>query len=81
MGGALVRGSPRDIKWGERVQKPLIFMHFHAVSLGKQHEIWSKQHNGKVSIHPFSLARMKFGISHVRRNRDSDDNLFWGSNS
>ena len=50
MGGALVRGSPRDIKWGERVQKPLIFMHFHAVSLGKQHEIWSKQHNGKVKL-------------------------------
>jgi len=28
--------------------KPLIFMHFHGVSLGDQHEIWSKQHNGKV---------------------------------
>jgi hypothetical protein len=24
-------------------------MHFHGVSFGSQHEIWSKQHNGKVS--------------------------------
>ena len=28
--------------------KPLIFMRFHGVSFGSQHEIWSKQHNGKV---------------------------------
>jgi hypothetical protein len=28
----------------------LIFMHFHGVFLGSQHEIWSKQHNGKVSV-------------------------------
>jgi len=26
------------------VQKPLIFMRFHGVFLGSQHEIWSKQH-------------------------------------
>jgi len=26
----------------------LIFMCFHGVFLGNQHEIWSKQHNGKV---------------------------------
>src|SRR4030095_16012909 len=50
MGCVLVHGSPRDIMWGEGVQKPLIFMRFHGVFLGKQHEIWSKQHNGKVSI-------------------------------
>jgi transposase len=25
-------------------------MHFHGVSFGSQHEIWSKQHNGKVSV-------------------------------
>src|SRR5262249_3650987 len=25
-------------------------MHFHRVSLGNQHEIWSKQHNGKVRL-------------------------------
>ena len=49
MGGALVRGSPRDIKWGELVHKPLIFMRFHGVSLGNQHEMWPKQHNGKVT--------------------------------
>jgi hypothetical protein len=24
-------------------------MYFHGLSLGHQHEIWSKQHNGKVS--------------------------------
>src|SRR5688572_31871527 len=29
--------------------KLLSFMHFHAVLLGNQHEMWSKQHNGKVS--------------------------------
>jgi hypothetical protein len=46
---ALVRGSPRDIRWGEWAQKSLIFMHFHVMFLGNQHEIWSKQHNGKVS--------------------------------
>jgi hypothetical protein len=28
----------------------LIFMRFHGVFLGKQHEIWSKQHNGKVKL-------------------------------
>src|SRR2546430_3252455 len=27
-------------------------MHFHGVSFGSQHEIWSKQHNGKVSWVP-----------------------------
>jgi hypothetical protein len=30
--------------------KPLIFMYFHGASLGNQHEIWSKQHNGKVRL-------------------------------
>ena|GEM_PF-3395090 len=39
---ALIRGSPRDIKWGDWLQKPLIFMYFHRVFLGNQHEIWSK---------------------------------------
>jgi glycosyltransferase involved in cell wall biosynthesis len=28
--------------------KPLIFKRFHVVLFGKKHEIWSKQHNGKV---------------------------------
>ena len=46
----MVCGSPRDIRQEEWVQKPLIFMCFHEVSPGSQHEIWSKQHNGKVSI-------------------------------
>ena len=45
---ALVRGSERAIRWGQWVQRSLIFMHFHGVFLGNQHEIWSKQHNGKV---------------------------------
>src|SRR3954468_3447802 len=48
MVGALVRGSPRSIRRGWRGQKPLIFMYFHGVLLGSQHEMWSKQHNGKV---------------------------------
>ena len=47
---ALVRGSAREVRRRWHGQKPLIFMHFHEVFLGSQHEIWSKQHNGKVSI-------------------------------
>ena len=35
--------------------KPLIFMRFHGVFLGSQHEMWSKQHNGKVSKLRFSF--------------------------
>src|SRR5438874_12608715 len=46
---ALVRGSTRDNRRRWRGQKPLIFMRFHGVFLGSQHEIWPKQHNGKVS--------------------------------
>jgi hypothetical protein len=34
----------------------LIFMRFHGVFLGSQHEIWSKQHNGKVSHFFASLS-------------------------
>ena len=34
------------------VQKSLMFMRFHGVFLGNQHEIWSKQHNGKVRVLP-----------------------------
>src|SRR2546421_2847859 len=45
---ALVRGSTRDNRRRWRGQKPLIFMRFHGVFLGSQHEIWSKQYNGKV---------------------------------
>jgi hypothetical protein len=47
---ALVHGSIREIRRGWQSQKSLIFMHFHGVFLGSQHEIWSKQHNGKVSL-------------------------------
>jgi hypothetical protein len=49
---ALVRGSTGDVRRGWYGQKSLIFMHFHGVFLGSQHEIWSKQHNGKVRIFP-----------------------------
>jgi choline dehydrogenase-like flavoprotein len=48
MGSALVRSSSRDSRKVKKAQKPLIFMRFHGVFLGRQHEIWSKQHNGKV---------------------------------
>jgi hypothetical protein len=47
---ALVHGSIREVRRGWQSQKSLIFMHFHGVFLGTQHEIWSKQHNGKVRI-------------------------------
>jgi hypothetical protein len=46
---ALVRGSAKDIRGEIEGSKPLIFMHFHGMFLGSQHEIWSKKHNGKVS--------------------------------
>ena len=55
-GCALVRGSSREIRWGEGVQKLLIFMHFHGVFPGNQHEIWSKPHNGKVSFQQVQLG-------------------------
>src|SRR5262252_698618 len=45
---ALVYGSTREVRRGYHGQKSLIFMHFHEVFLGSQHEIWSEQHNGKV---------------------------------
>jgi hypothetical protein len=42
--------------------KPLMFMHFHGVSLGHQHAIWSKQHNGKVR--PLLFAPQ---VAHARK--------------
>ena len=54
---ALVRGSTQDIKGGEEVHKLLIFMRFHRVFLGNQHEIWPKQHNGKVSYFDFQYRK------------------------
>src|SRR5678816_3974487 len=44
LGSWLTRDNRR--RW--RGQKPLIFMRFHEVFHGSQHEIWPKQHNGKV---------------------------------
>ena len=38
-------------------------MHFHEVFLGSQHEIWSKQHNGKVS--GADLAFVKDWLGHA----------------
>jgi hypothetical protein len=35
-------------------------MHFHGVVLGSQHEIWSKQHNGKVRGIIFEIDRIDF---------------------
>ena len=66
---ALVRGSPRDVRWGEWVQKPLIFMHFHGVSLGNQHEMWSKQHNGKVSCYPYNVTLVRCQEKLLLQNR------------
>ena len=34
-----------------------MFMRFHGVFLGNQHELWSKQHNGKVSIFSLIISR------------------------
>jgi hypothetical protein len=54
---------PKGFRWGEQVQKPLICMHFHGVLLGRQHEIWSKQHNGKVSIKVLKDKDLEFANS------------------
>jgi hypothetical protein len=32
------------------MQKSLIFMCFHGVFLGNQHDMWSQEHNGTVSL-------------------------------
>jgi hypothetical protein len=32
-------------------------MHFHGIFLGSQHEIWSKQHNGKVRAFDYRTVR------------------------
>jgi hypothetical protein len=61
MGSALVRSSSRDSRKVKKAQKPLIFMRFHGVFLGRQHEIWSKQHNGKVSHFKFLLIGVRHG--------------------
>jgi hypothetical protein len=49
MGGALVRGSSKAFGRLWPGQNLLIFKRFHVVLFRKQHEMWSKQHNGKVS--------------------------------
>jgi hypothetical protein len=68
MGGAVVDGSPRDIRWEECVQNPLIFMHFHGVSLGNQHEMWSKQHNGKVrSLSHRQILSVEIPVYFIRK--------------
>jgi hypothetical protein len=64
---ALVRGFPREVRRGWQSQKPLIFMHFHEVFLGSQHEIWSKQHNGKVRAY-LSHELVSCRVQHWRRN-------------
>ena len=52
----LTHGSRRGVRRKWQGQKPLIFMRFHGVSLGNQHKIWSKQHNGKVSLSQFRAS-------------------------
>ena len=51
-------------------------MHFHEVFLGNQHEIWSKQHNGKVRQLILHLMR-KYRITYKPEIReieaDSED--------
>src|SRR5215208_380859 len=41
---------PKDSRRRWSGPKLLIFMYFHGVFLGRPHEMWSKQHNGKVSM-------------------------------
>jgi hypothetical protein len=44
-------------------------MHFHVVLFGNQHEIWSKQHNGKVSLQFLSSRFLKFAGADVVSDR------------
>src|SRR5678816_3536171 len=61
LGSWLTRDNRR--RW--RGQKPLIFMRFHEVFHGSQHEIWPKQHNGKVR--PLILSLSLIHISEPTR--------------
>jgi glyoxylase-like metal-dependent hydrolase (beta-lactamase superfamily II) len=50
-------------------------MHFHGAFLGSQHEIWSKQHNGKVSdirqaSSPEQKARLEANLQQAEAYRD-----------
>src|SRR4029453_16454626 len=56
--------APQRISGGTECRKPLIFMHFHEVFLGSQHEVWSKQHNGKVSLFR-SLIVLAGGVANI----------------
>jgi hypothetical protein len=38
-------------------------MSFHGVFLGSQHEMWSKQHNGKVSLLLSDVEIIKMALS------------------
>src|SRR4029450_7287074 len=58
-GSWLHKGARR----GWQGRKLLIFMRFQGVSFGSQHEIWSKQHNGKVSL--FLFVEPQTGERHV----------------
>src|SRR5215217_6616824 len=81
---AMVRGSARKVRRRWQGQKPLIFMHFHEMSFGSQHEIWSKQHNGKVSIDHFSKTRQLIPSSTavlLSRWRNAPDFLSYGVRS
>src|SRR5215211_1375883 len=64
-----IRGSARKIRRRWHGQKSLIFMRFHEASFGNQHEIWSKQHNGKVTNFPLTQedarSRMPFAFPHT----------------
>jgi hypothetical protein len=48
-------------------------MRFHGVLLGNQHEIWSKQHNGKVRIYP-TVFLLTLNPSEKRPMGQSDQN-------
>ena len=52
MGYAWVFGSTRDIKRGERGQKPLIFMHFHVVLFGNWPYTNNRVMKRKVPVSP-----------------------------
>jgi len=48
----------------------LIFMRFHGMFLGSQHEIWSKQHNGKVSYlrqRSIRVAMASRAVQHMQK--------------
>jgi hypothetical protein len=65
---------PRGYQGRGRRLKALIFMYFHEVFLRSQHEIWSKQLNGKVSqliqVETSDVIKQKLSVNQAATGSD-----------